>query len=231
MSPLPTVRPIILRASWILSARAGKRSHIILPATFVPKARIAVGAEAKAHQARDPGMRMPTPWSRLVPGDRLWVQEDVSCLIDGKNEGNNRCFYKVDLPGGHVPITGGVKGARYRTAGVLPHHMVREHSRYTLEVTGVRAFNAQDVSWDEMTAEGDWDGRQTKGAWWMHRYGVQMPWDENPPVVGLSFKFLTENIDGAMPAPDGPVVWDGKALKPGETARQEFARIMRDAEN
>jgi hypothetical protein len=198
----------MLRPQVLLGARAGTRTHLCLPATFLPKTRTAVGEEARARNASAGVLRMPSLWVKLEVGDRLWVQEDVAELHDRRGV-HSRAFYKLDLTGGHVPIPGGAKGSRYTTRTVEARLMPRDHSRYTLEVTGVAEFRAQEIGWDRIAAEGPHDKHQTMGQWWERAYGFTMPWSENPPLIGLSFKFTDANVDGQRWVPDAPAASGG----------------------
>lgn len=205
-------RPIIIRGPVLASIRAGQRTHLCLPATFVPGRRLAVGQEARERADRLSAgtMAMPTAWTRLGPGDMLWVQEETGSLIDRKDPALSRRFFKLELPGGHIPVPGGAKGARYETSSLDAAKLTREDSRYTLAVDAVRVFRAWDITWDEIRAEGAFDAHQTMGAWWGYRYGFALgAWDENPEVCGLSFRFIDGNIDtgqkwGPDPKPTNP---------------------------
>lgn len=200
-------RPIMLRPAFVLTARAGTRTHFFMPGTFVPGGRTVIGDEAKQRQANSGMMKYASPWSKLEPGDRLWLQEDIAALIDVKTYGlKSRSFYKIDLPGGHVPIPGGAKGTAWRTELFPAKKMTRELSRYTFEVTAVRNCRAQEITWDEVKREQtSWDPYMTLGQWWGQQYGLIMPWAENPEVVGIDFTFTNANVDtGEAFVPDPP---------------------------
>ncbi len=199
-------RPIMLRAQTLIGIRAGRRTHLTMAATFVPGRRTPVGEGSRLAASRTGGMVMPTPWAGLKPGDRLWVQEEVVILHDQHISEASQSFYKTELPTGQPPIPGrGTKGSRYRTETIDAIRMPREHSRYTLALVDVRHFRAAEITWDEIKAEGDFDPHQTKGAWWQYRYGIAMPWAENPEAVGLTFEFVDGNIDtGERWVPDAP---------------------------
>lgn len=86
-------------------------------------------------------------------GDRLWVRE-THCTI---GVGPDTCVaYRASCPNDEFDFVyadgaiSRVEVERWRPA----IHMKREHSRITLEVTGVRVERLQDISEEDATAEG-----------------------------------------------------------------------------
>lgn len=196
-----TDRPIILRESQLKTARDGKRTHICMAAWFAAGRRTSVLDPQS--MARPVGaLRMPTPWQSLQPGDRLWIQEEFCELLDTQLV-NSKAFYRADLLGGRPSIPGrGVKGIRYRVVNYDAKRMPREASRYTLLVESVRVFPCQDITWDELKAEGGVQyPSDSKHQVWGRAYGIVFPWAVNLDVVGITFKFLAESVDGKPAAP------------------------------
>jgi hypothetical protein len=185
----------MLREALVNSIRRGARTHLIMPATFLPNRRTAVGAEAKAADEKAGVMRLPSPWVSLQPGDRLWVKEEMANMMDSKDHLASRQYYRAELRGGHVPIPGGAKGTRYSVTYTDARHMQRDESRFYLAVISARHFRARDMTWEIAKAEGGYYPAETMGAWWQRSYGFTMPWDENPEVVGIAFTFQDGNID------------------------------------
>lgn len=198
-------RPIMLHANRVKAIREGKQTHLTMAAWFKPGGRTAVGLEAKLEAERASGMRMPTPWTKLAPGDMLWVQEETAYLTDKRDSTGSRWFFRADLVGGHVPVPGGSRALRYDTGWVDASKLTRENSRYTLAIEGMRVMRAQQLGWAELDREGPRDPHMTIGAWWNSRYGAMLgDWKENPEVCALAFRFVDGNIDtGAR--------WDVKA--------------------
>ena len=195
-------RPIVLNDARLKSARVGKRTHLCMPAWHSAGRRLSVlNPESMAHPP-DGAMRLPTPWQSLQPGDRLWVQEDFCNLLDARAMHKAEFFYRADLLGGRPMIPGrGVKGDRYRVNNYEAKRMPREGSRYTLAITGVRVFACQDITWEELKAEGGLQyPSDSKNQVWDRAYGIQFPYRLNMDVVGITFKFLAENLEG-VPAP------------------------------
>lgn len=188
-------RPIILRPSFIVEIRNGARRHVCMPGRFIPGQRSAIGAEAKERAGRSGAMSMPTPWASLEPGDKLWVQEQISGLFDERHNEVAKTYYTLDLQSGRVPIPGGVRGGKWSTKSWDATKCPKNASRYTLEITGVRLFTAREITWPEVEREGTYRAYDTLGAWWGRFYGVTLPWEENPPVVGLDFTFIDGNIE------------------------------------
>lgn len=181
-------RPIILRGMQIKAAREGRRTHICLAANFV----------------RSGGKILPTPWRELVEGDKLWVQEETSYAIDLQNPLNTRGCYRADLLGGFAPIptSNGARRGRWARRNYDAKKMRRDMSRYTLRVVSAKLFRCQEVDWETIKAEaGIHYPADSKGQWWDRHYGFPLPWRTNPEVIGLTFEFLHESIDG-VPAPD-----------------------------
>ncbi len=199
----PQTHPIPMRGGFIMQMRTGKRTHVFLPASYIPGARRAVTEEGRKMAAKV-GHPIPTKYARLKPGDRLWVQEETAALIDLKNYGlGSKAFYKVELPGGHVPIPGGARGTKWKTASYLAKDLKREDSRYTLDVIGARVCRAWEITWEEVARESTHHAHQSKNAWWESQYGLVMPWASNPEVVSLDFNFRDGNIDsGTRWAPE-----------------------------
>ena len=180
-----------------------------MPGDFIPNRRTALGAEARAEQEKRGGfLRLPTPWAKLAPGDRLWVQEEIAVLIDLTYGEVTKTFYKMELPGGHVPIPGGAKRARWLTKSIEARKCTREQTRYWLEITDVSQCRARDVTQEQMRREGTNDIGIHLNEWWPRYYGIVMPLAENPAVIGLGFKFIDAHIDTGMrwelPAPPAP---------------------------
>jgi hypothetical protein len=183
-----------LRSAFLATARSGARTHIFLPATYVPGRRPGevTGQMPKAVREAAP---LPTRWARLAAGDRLWVQEEIAALIDARYNEVAQSFYKIELKGGHVPIPNGTRAGRWQTKTFDANKCTRESSRFTLEITAVRATRAHEITWEEIKREGTYQPHSTLGSWWGYQYGILMPWAENPAVLGVDFRFLDANID------------------------------------
>jgi hypothetical protein len=194
---LSDAQGINIRPGFVQAIRGGRRTHIFLPGNYVPGQRVGLSKDTRDRMASRGGApaSYPTRWTGLQPGMRLFVQEEISALVDARHPELMQSFYKLDLAGGRVPIPGGVRGSKYRTTAWPANKCTREASRYTLEVTAVRRCYAQDVTWEEMQREGTFDPHATKGTWWGIQYGILMPWAENPEVVGMDFTFVDGNID------------------------------------
>lgn len=143
------------------------------------------------------GPKCATVWQRVQPGDRLWVREawTISVLHDGK-----RFIYAADDDRTRRTML-------YRWYS--PIHMPRRASRITLEVTATRIERLQEISDDDVEAEGaiiggvqDWDC-QTHGEHchcgesspqdvfrrlWDSLHKPPHAWADNPEIVVLSFR-------------------------------------------
>ena len=122
-----------------------------------------------------------------VPGDRLWVREtwhheDASCF-DPKCGQPTHIFYRVTEP---YP-----ESIRWRPSIFMP----RWASRITLEITDIRVQRVQEISPDDIVAEGIpkhlnadteyirlWDSLNAKRGY---------SWASNPWVWAIGFKRVT----------------------------------------
>ncbi len=145
--------------------------------------------------------RLPSPWQRVQPGDRLWVREtwaEVGTYDPGLPI--YRADYPSCVPAGYDNIPA-AEAVKWRVS----IHMPRRLSRLTLTVTDVRVQRLQDISHEDAEAEG-WPGSgpdtQLRDAypysWYanlpndLHGSGA---WEANPEVVALTFTVAQRNID------------------------------------
>ena len=129
------------------------------------------------------------------PGDRLWVRETLAYdPMDGKPKSIRDSFlYSATA----------CKEDLYYTKSVASIHMPRWASRITLEVTDVRVERVQEISLNDINAEGIplskcWrredvriDLRTNFEDLWNSIYGKDA-WDKNPYVWVVSFKRIKE---------------------------------------
>jgi hypothetical protein len=144
-------------------------------------------------------LRLPSPWQRVQPGDRLWVREgwaevgtyDPGLLI-------YRADYPACVPAGidNIPDASAVKWR-------APIHQMRRASRLTLTVTDVRVQRVHDMLLNDYEAEGVVDrpmstdeGIRAFSTLWDSLHGPGA-WDANPHVVALTFAVDQRNIDRA----------------------------------
>lgn len=149
-----------------------------------------------------------------APGDRLWVREAFALIWPGEaepeNVRENAVEYRADgdesrFPGEWPPETrDDPDRPRWRPAV----HMPRWASRITLEVAGVRVERAQDVSAEDLLAEGvtrevvaemlgcrPGNFPTLQDAWrlaWMHIYGAES-WEANPWLWVIEFRRVEVN--------------------------------------
>lgn len=179
------------------------------------------------HDLRHAELLARLPWQ---VGDRLWVREN--CWADWQGNDGNGVRYPAD--GAWIRATDDERWAALdcyahtrhpdnatNTGQLVPSiHMPRWVSRITLTVTGVRVQCLQEISYDDVLAEGchiDPDYCDTSAdnsaphmvkigiaqwrsprGWYhvlwdkLHRLGA---WDANPYVVALTFSVERRNID------------------------------------
>lgn len=152
--------------------------------------------------------RVPSPWQKAKPGDRLWVRESwcrfEACSPDGNGA---QTYYRASQD--NLPEAERVmerNGVKWRPS----IHMPRWASRLTLVVTATKVERLQDISEEDAEAEGmrepslreiggplaqaSWCQRQVFGKLWVHLHGLES-WQQNPEVVALSFEVHKANID------------------------------------
>lgn len=134
---------------------------------------------------------MPCPYGER--GDRLWVRETFFCVTG--NPGPVVCNYKADFAGDEF-------GGLWKPS----IHMPRWASRITLEVTGVRVERLNEISNEDIVAE----GIEAIGK------GFQMPdgsyaqagrCESKASTTRQLFSSLWESINGAGSWEANPWVW------------------------
>ncbi|TAI67622.1 hypothetical protein CWO89_02055 [Bradyrhizobium sp. Leo170] len=172
----------------------------------------------------------PSFWTKVKPGDRLWVREEwrVSKKWDSTKPADlpPRAMSVLFTAGGSIANTaaGWAPDLSYPPAGVTvpwagrrraSMHMPRWASRLTLIVTAVKIEPLQDISDEDIVAEGAKEafsqetaaipGPAAYMAWqekafyawrdlWVSING-QDSWNDNPEVVAISFEVIKANID------------------------------------
>ncbi len=172
-----TDRPILFSAPMILALLDGRKSQTRRLAWQKPQVAIQVG------DGPVEPVLVPTLWQKAKPGDRLWVRETYARRADGLiayRAGPHPWDVKHDI-------------CRWRPS----IHMFRWASRLTLVVTEVRVQRLQDISHNDVTAEGASNVVDHEN-WWPRRWDILHgagAWDENPEVVALTFTVHQCNID------------------------------------
>jgi hypothetical protein len=158
--------------------------------------------------------RPPSPWQRVKPGDRLWVREtwqkhpDYATIEDARRTCENIGFHFglvfAATQTNNRPI-------KWRS----PIHMPRWASRLTLVVTATKIERAQQISDEDVIAEGmqffpgeGYACPAPTGGWWHSCESAQDcfmwlwrklhgadSWDANPEIVVLTFTVHKQNID------------------------------------
>jgi hypothetical protein len=131
------------------------------------------------------------------PGDRLWVREtwDVR-FLEGYLE-KHICYRAnhVAIPLKHEYN----KKLDYNWKS--PMFMPRWASRITLEIVNIRVERVQDISWDDVIAEGAVSSPECSewtwfsGLWKSINDKRGYPWDSNPWVWVIEFKRLGEGVE------------------------------------
>jgi hypothetical protein len=201
-------RPIIFSAPMVQALLAGRKTQTRRLARRYREVPTSDDGEGL--------LRLPTPWQRAQPGDRLWVREnwragqgydDVKPRdLPTPAQVHIRIGYEADDP---VPdLLGALRPSI---------HMPRWASRLTLTVTDVRVQRVQEISEADAQAEGI--AQFENGRWhyeanpepayvrltgqtardvfhdlWHTIHGPGA-WDANPEVVALTFTVEQRNID------------------------------------
>lgn len=133
------------------------------------------------------------------PGDRLWVRETWAASLDTDGDMTEPIFYRAthsgDLRASFEPrateIWDTVGNTGWRPSIFMPHWA----SRITLEITGIRIERLQDISLDDMRAEGVRPDTE-----------ASLLWRE---TLAANFRTLWDEINGARGYPwsSSPWVW------------------------
>ena len=198
------------------------------------------GGDARYHRAAGRGVSAPgngetvsgCPAPTAVQVLTLWVKEPWASLMEQHEDGVERhCVAYEGTPrvGIRTPgCLGAVDHIRYldEDTDLSEHYfgwplrwrasryMPRRFSRFTLTLTQVRVERLQEISEEDVRAEGtqvcrdDWcrhgdfdealSDRDLFEVLWEHINGAH-PWDTNPFVWVLSFKVCQANIDAPPP--------------------------------
>lgn len=203
-------RPILFSAPMVRAILDGSKTQTRRPIKSPAKNMQRAGMQVIKH--REPGDYTHEKFFALcpfgAPGDRLWVREAFALIWPGEAEPEdvreNVVEYRADgdesrFPGEWPPETrDDPDRPRWRPS----IHMPRWASRITLEVAGVRVERAQDVSDDDILAEGvtrevvaemlgchPGSIPTLQDAWrlaWMHNYGAES-WEANPWLWVIEF--------------------------------------------
>lgn len=162
----------------------------------------------------------PLYWTKIKPGDRLWVRESHYLTDDGDYQ---QAVYAADVDVVRLHLAG-VEQLRFchpnidwsKHARLRPSiHMPRWASRLTLIVTGVKVERLQDISEADAMAEGierDTDGwkdylmpntqccasaiRSFQTLWdSINGNKKRVSWNDNPWVVAYTYQPIFKNID------------------------------------
>lgn len=185
-------RPILFSAPMVRAILAGAKTQTRRPVK--PRKDRAIGCELACHELAgevNAGDYMNAPWA---PGDRLWVRETFM------HEPADYCWEastSIPIRPAHT-----VYRADYiddaKGAGWKPSiHMPRSLSRITLEVTGVRVEQLQEISYEDAKAEG--------AEFWRNDGTLT----ELPPCSEHRYAFedLWTSINGADSWNANPFVW------------------------
>lgn len=143
-------RPILFNVHMVRAILENRKTQTRRMMKPQPELRIGGFWHWKDCQWADGGLGFPKSGiedhAPYRPGDRLWVRETFSVWID--DFGNPIIEYRADADD-KAPATGSLANR-----WIPSIHMPRELSRITLEVTEVWAERVQDISAEDVLAEG-----------------------------------------------------------------------------
>jgi hypothetical protein len=219
-------RPILFSREMVLPLLSGRKSETRRLVEPQPPSVEAVRAKAGSDYGwftddRSPGIfRVSGPvWAvremgfpvelpaRFVPGDHLWVREQLVEEHDGWHYGADSA--PIELRADDPRAAAMIAWAHHEERGRCPAiHMPRWASRITLEVTAVRIERLQDLTEDDARAEGVDNGagrgpRMAPSVYaprgpmgyrrrfieiWERINGKRGSWDSNPWVFVVTFR-------------------------------------------
>lgn len=205
-----TDRPILFSAPMVQALLAGKKTQT----RRVLKDQTPWERAGDKLLANFPRQTTGVPYAN---GDRLWVRERVTLkymenFLTGKPTENVIAAFAADSENVVEKLGFQVSPWWKNLNGDLsPLFMPRWASRLTLTVTDVRVQRLQDISRDDVIAEGitEREGSPIEDVWagWHEPYAAL--WDElngdgawalNPWIVALTFSVEHQNIDANAPA-------------------------------
>lgn len=130
------------------------------------------------------------------PGDRLWVRETFCPIYpqDPHYNGGRPIEYDYAATYKHGDRLGDLLGIKKRWTPSI--HMPRSASRITLEVTGVRVEQLNEISEADAVAEGCDNGKSDAA--------ISTGWYERPKAA---YRRLWEQINGIGSWNENPLVW------------------------
>jgi hypothetical protein len=156
---------------------------------------------------------VPMLWQRVKPGDRLWVRENIKLVSQGPDK-TIGLVYMADVDDAHEVFYFEPESHKIKATSITPCiHMPRYVSRLTLTVTSKKIERVQDITMEDMIAEGlSFRGRSKAEhimaaalrvsnelapkweALWRKLHGDKS-WEDNPVVVAIGFTVHYGNID------------------------------------
>lgn len=213
-------RPIIFSAPMILALLDGRKTQTQrLAERFVPAKR-----PPSPHLLDKVGHLKPTHWTKIKPGDRLWVRETWATWMHApvlpkglggelSRDPEDWLYKATDTDWNDMDhdrrflAEGNAKREDGRSGNYIirsPIHMPRWASRLTLVVTAAKIERVQEISGSDVEAEGA--PNSVDDPLWFVRLWDSVhgkgAWDSNPEVVALTFAVYHRNID-ARGKPDG----------------------------
>lgn len=206
-------RPILFSAPMVRAILAGTKTQT----RRVVKSRkdLGFGCTLAAHELAgevNAGDYSNCPYGQ--PGDRLWVREtwQHSNFPLGHYDESCTVFYRADyMDDPHGPDGEKSPEGRYRI-WVPSIHMSRSASRILLEITAVRVERLQDISDNDIEAEGTAQWVKDGGKVMCPRPGFDGWWpDENGNLYvkpnRVDFCSLWESVNGLCAWDKNPWVW------------------------
>lgn len=183
-----TDRPALFRSTMVQALIAGRK-------TMTRRLKF-----SKPRPGRDKPLSI---WTKVQPGDRLWVRENFWMADNGA--GHQLVQYAADFRDDEIH--------EYTDTLTPCIHMPRRLSRLTLVVTAVKIERLKDLSDADAVAEGIYQihpgkwwhekamdfthatsPRSAFGGLWIIMHGIES-FDENPELVAMTFTVHRQNVD------------------------------------
>ena len=182
-------KAILFSGPMVRTILEGRKTQTRRVAKLNYAGRVQLGG--KQWHVEDPNAILACPYGQL--GDRLWVRETFRDCDDGD------LYFRADFADGSDPVNADLYEGKWRWKPAI--FMPRKLSRITLEITDVRVQRLQDISIQDLQAEG-MNARPRRKA--EHLFSAAKRMQDS---MEADYRLLWESINGFESWDANPWVW------------------------